>query len=461
MSLTLVQMKGLLHEIKSRLEGADFDGCIAAGDRKFILHFKNQESLLICFQEPFLRFHLTKHHWKNHPSSFSRSLTQSLHLWRLDKCDLLQDDRILLLVFTKSGESQSLICEFIPKKANCYLTDSQEQIIASLNPISNASYIPPQMSSKQPNATENILSSLETESIYLDLELQAEFDKKKHQAETQLKSQLRQNLKAKDKFSQELDAALGWEKVQHEATLLQANLYKIMKGMTKICVHDWLKENAETEILLDPTLSPAEEIAKRFQKCKKLKRAIEPLKRQLEQASKNIGKVSNLLDQLGQITSEQDLKIFCQRSYLPVFKEEVPKHALPTPALPFREFFSEAGLQIWVGKSAKDNDKLTFTHANGSDYWLHARDVPGSHVVLHLGKQKEPDEESLKDAIQAALFYSKACKNQEGEVCITQCKYVSRFGKDQPGKVQISQHRTVYAKMDQERLKKLKERKKG
>lgn len=111
------------------------------------------------------------------------------------------------------------------------------------------------------------------------------------------------------------------------------------------------------------------------------------------------------------------------------------------------------------GKSAKDNDKLTFACANGSDYWLHARDVPGSHVVLHLGKQREPDEESLKDATQAALFFSKAKDNQEGEVCITQCKYVARFGKNQPGKVQISQHRIAYAKLDVERLRKLRERK--
>ncbi len=136
-----------------------------------------------------------------------------------------------------------------------------------------------------------------------------------------------------------------------------------------------------------------------------------------------------------------------------------PKSPQNTPALPYRELITEAGLQIWVGKSDKDNDKLTFSHAHGSDYWLHARDVPGSHVILRLGKVKEPDDESLKDAIQAALFYSKAKDRKEGEVCVTQCKFVSRFGQNQPGKVQISHHRVAYAKMDPSRLRKLRERK--
>ena len=127
--------------------------------------------------------------------------------------------------------------------------------------------------------------------------------------------------------------------------------------------------------------------------------------------------------------------------------------------MPYREFVTASGLKIWVGKSAKDNDKLTFACANGLDYWLHAHDVPGSHVVVHLGRHQAPDDESLKDAIQAALFFSKAKDNKEGEVCITQCKYVSRMGKNQPGKVQISHHRVVYVKMDTERLKNLRERK--
>lgn len=459
MSLTFAQMKELLHEIKPKLEGAVFDHCTASGERKFILNFKEQHSLLICFQEPFLRFHLTKHHWKDHPQPFSKTLTHALQQWHLSDCELFQEDRILLLIFRKGNEIKNLFCEFIPKRANCLLVDSQQQVITSLNLGFQSSYTPPPLPVQQIFTTSEILSSSDIEGVYQPLELQAEFSEKKHHAEMQLRNKLKQTLKAKSKFSQELDAALRWEDLQHEATLIQSNLFKIKRGMDKVSVNDWMKDNAEVEITLDPTIPPADEVAQRFQKSKKLKRGIEPLKRQLDQTHKNTDKISGLLDQLQEITTEEELKIFCQKNYLSPLKADVKRTAKMIPALPYRELITETGLQIWVGKSAKDNDKLTFVHANGSDYWLHAHDVPGSHVVLHLGKHKEPDAESLKDAIQAALFFSKAKDSQEGEVCITQCKYVSRFGKNQPGKVQISHHRVAYAKIDLERLKTLRERK--
>lgn len=458
MSLTFTQMQGLLHEIKPLLEGALFDHCLAASDRKFILHFKNQYSLLICFQEPFLRFHLTKHPWKNHPQQFSKNITQTLHLWHLIECSLLHEDRILILVFKKGNEIKKLICEFIPKKANCHLVDNHDHMITSLNPLSYTTYSSPSQT-KHPSLPPEIISSDSIEKLYLPLEMEALFLTKKHLVGMQLKNQLTHAQRAKIIFSNELKIALDWEDVQHQATLLQSNLFKIKKGMTKVSVQDWLKDNLEVEILLDSTLLPAQEIAKRFQKSKKLKRGIEPLRRQLEQASKNVEKNSFLLQQLESIKTEQELKNFCQKNYLHPSKETAKKLTKPAPALPYRKLVTQTGLQIWVGKNAKDNDQLTFVHANGLDYWLHARDVPGSHVVLHLGKHREPDEESLKDALQAALFYSKAKDNQEGEVCITQCKHVTRFGKNQPGKVQISQHRVAYVKLDTERLRRLRERK--
>lgn len=456
MSLTYSQMKGLLQEIKPLLEEAFFETCLAIQARKFILRFKNNYSLLICFQEPFLRFHLSQHPWKEHSTPFSKTLAKVLHGYRLSRCELLQEDRILILVFEKNQEIKKLVCELIPKRANCLLITSSDEILASLNPVENELYKPPAL--QEQKIQSETVCSLQLEKSYYHLEKKAEFLDKKLYIERQLKNRLKQTNRAQIKFKQELEEAIKWEQYHHEATLLQANLYKLKKGMPFIKVNDWLKNDEEKEIFLDPVLSPSDEIAKRFQKSKKLKRAIDPLKRQLEQTYKNAEKITVLINELEKIALESELKSFCQKNYLP-FSKEIPKAKEFIPSLPYREFLTESGLKIWVGKSAKENDKLTFSYANGSDYWLHARDVPGSHVVLHLGKQHDADEESLKDAIQAALFYSKALKSQEGEVCITRCKYVSRISKDQPGKVQISQHRVAFAKIDQQRLKNLRERK--
>lgn len=453
MSLTYAQMKSLLHEIRPLLKGAVLDRCSASSHKKLILHFSNQLSLLICFQEPFLRFHLTQHEWKNHSTAFSQQLAQALHNWHLRECELLEKDRILKLFFKKGQEETFLVCELIPKRANGYLLDGQERILTSLIPTEKNVYQMPTRFFNSDQETAEIVSSAAIEQVYNPLEWQAEFLEKKQEIEKLLKNQIKNSLKAKSRFSQELAEASQWEKVQHEAKLLQSNLFRIKRGIATVTLHDWLQDR-EVEIDLDPTLLPADEITKRFQKSKKLRKGITPLKQQLEKAEQNLEKTSSLLDQLQQIESEKKLTSFCQENRL--LPKAAVKHSQSLKsALPYREFITESGFQIWVGKSAKDNDKLTFSHAHGSDYWFHAHDVPGSHVVLRLKKQAEPDEESIQDAVQAALYYSKAKNEQAGEVCMTRCKYVSRFGRNQPGKVQISEHRIIYAKADPTRLKRL------
>lgn len=120
----------------------------------------------------------------------------------------------------------------------------------------------------------------------------------------------------------------------------------------------------------------------------------------------------------------------------------------------YREFFSEAGLAIWVGKRDKDNEVLTFQLGRGSDWWMHVHDFPGSHVILRCPKSSTPDQESILDAAQLSIYFSKA-KNQLGaEVCLTQCKYVSKMGKEK-GKVQISKHKVISVKTDEKRLQRL------
>ena len=60
-------------------------------------------------------------------------------------------------------------------------------------------------------------------------------------------------------------------------------------------------------------------------------------------------------------------------------------------------------------------------------------------MILRIDKNKSPDQEALMDAAQLAFAYSKAKDESAAQVSVTQCKFVSRMGKNQPGKVQISE----------------------
>lgn len=258
-----------------------------------------------------------------------------------------------------------------------------------------------------------------------------------------------------EQAKQRLDECLLWEKVQHEGLLLQAHFHLLKRGMPEITVQDWEKEGEERKITLDPVMEPQKEIAKRFQKSRKLHRGIPHQQKQFDKTLQEETRLTQYLERLSQVTSLEGLEQWRDETGM-ILNPSSKLPSIPQPKRPYREFRSHSGLKIWVGKSAKDNDKLTFHLANGSDWWLHARDVSGSHVVIRVEKGNEPDPECLQDAIQLALHYSKA--KGDGEVTITQCKYLAKI-KGRPGAVSVSKQRTAYGRADPDRFGQICERK--
>ena len=218
--------------------------------------------------------------------------------------------------------------------------------------------------------------------------------------------------------------------------------------MNEIVVQDWENEGAERILSLDPKILPQENVEERFKEAKKLKKGLPRTEEKLAVMEDEIIKQQQRLEQAMQLTNMKSLLQFSPPKP-PKVSPEVLK------ALPYKEFTSESGLKILVGKSAKANDKLTFSYGKGSDWWLHANHFAGSHVVIKVNKNCEPDDEALKDAMHLALFYSKAQGQKEGEVVVTQCKYVARIGRNSPGKVQLSKHKVHFIKMDSRRLERL------
>jgi predicted ribosome quality control (RQC) complex YloA/Tae2 family protein len=456
MALNYEQMKMVLNQIKPLLCNHHFSSCQCINERKFIFKFDNEMQLLISLQTEFLRFHFTNHQWKTAFHPFAETLNKKLFSAKLLTLDLINEDRILKFHFEKASESFYLISELIPKRINLYLINSTNEILLSLFPQQDTHYhLPKKLDVIKTSSPELSIDLLDKH--YHALEQAAYFLEQKDNVERQLKLKLKQLNRSKEKFEQEWDRVNKWPEVLHQADLIKANLHLIKKGMTEVNLTDW---NTQEDILLklDPQISPLSIAEKLYKQSKKDKKAIEPLKKLIANSSKDILKFSELLKDLSPIQNEKELILFSQKNHIQ--KEKHSTRAEKTiPNLPYKEFKTAQGLEVWVGKSAKDNDKLTFSYASGSDYWLHVSGMPGSHVVLHLSKGIQPNEDSIQDAIQAALFFSKAKDIKAGEVSVTLCKHVSRFGKNQPGKVQISNFKTIYAKLDIERLKKLRERK--
>lgn len=459
MSLSRSEIYTLVQQLKG-LENARLQAFWELEPRQWALALEKdlkRHYLLLCFKSPFLRFHLLSHAPKGHETPFTQKWMSFLHGAILEGIEMAGNDRILKLHFQHVNKHYYLVGEFFPKRPNLYLLDHRMHILQALNPVEETQYIIPD----NPRYTEILqidpsITHKSIESLYSEKEKELRFQKNKSMAQAEISQRLKRSLKTLQKVKAELDRCRQWQEVQHEAKLLQANIYKLQKGMAEVIVSDWEKDGDERTVALDPSLEPKDDIALRFRQSKKQRAGIEHQARHLEKTESEILRLQSDLEKLKDIESLEDLHQFCQKARIKLEKPEAqPKEK---PALPYHEFMTEAGLKIWVGKNAQANEKLTFSCARGSDWWLHAADCPGSHVVLRVEKNREPDPESIQDAIQLALAYSKAKDQGDADVFLTQCKYVSRFGKGQPGKVQISKHKKVHAKFNPGRYQKIKER---
>jgi predicted ribosome quality control (RQC) complex YloA/Tae2 family protein len=105
---------------------------------------------------------------------------------------------------------------------------------------------------------------------------------------------------------------------------------------------------------------------------------------------------------------------------------------------------SSDGLEILVGRTGRDNDRLTFRLAGPEDFWLHAEGVPGAHVVVrNPGRSKTLPERTLREAASLAAWFSDAREQGAVEVRWTRRKNVRRIRGALPGTVQVKRFESV------------------
>jgi hypothetical protein len=106
-----------------------------------------------------------------------------------------------------------------------------------------------------------------------------------------------------------------------------------------------------------------------------------------------------------------------------------------------RHYLTACGLSILVGRGARENHHLTFRVARPEDLWLHARDVPGAHVILR-DPEGRAGAEDLREAAEVAAFYSEAREAAVVDVHVTRRKHL-RPGRGGPGRVFVSHSDTL------------------
>jgi len=282
------------------------------------------------------------------------------------------------------------------------------------------------------------------------------FETEKMRTVKAIQKKLSSFAKAIKKAHDQIERSKDFAEIQHMAELVKANFTKLKRGMSEITVSDWKKEDAERSIALDPLATPKEQLEEMFRKSQKLKRALSPLEALVGKLSSDLSYWKEKLTQAEGIVVLEELKTLQEACHLFVKPVSKTKEA-PSP---YHRFRSESGVEILVGKSASSNDSLTFQVANGNDLWLHAHAMSGAHVVVRKKRGHDVPSDALQDALQLALYYSKARNDLKGshEVLLTERKYVSRLPRTPKGRVVVSKHKTFTVVLDIDQIERIKRR---
>ena len=193
--------------------------------------------------------------------------------------------------------------------------------------------------------------------------------------------------------------------------------------------------NEEITIPLDPTLTPAQNSKKYFDKYGKLKRTEEAVTEQITDTESEIShleSISNALDiarsesDLSQIKEELTEYGYIKRHYTNKKGQKAQPKSKPL------HYISSDGFDIYVGKNNFQNDELTFKFATGNDWWFHAKKMAGSHVVVKSKDGELPDH-IFEIAGQLAAYYSKGRTAPKVEIDYIQKKQVKKPAGAKPG----------------------------
>lgn len=480
MSLTASEIHAVLDEIRRAIVGGWIQKIHQPSDRTIILEVrtpgKTHRLFISCDYETG-RLHLISHPMRNpkSPLAFCRYLRAHVQGARIDRIDQAPNDRIVSVHVTSKAGSRAVVCELTGKSANVLVLDEHGRIMRDLNGRREREghhYHPPDQ--RRPTAPDSTRSrftpprgageyplSAAIEMHYRDEETGRARDRAIDERRRTLNKALKKEGRRIEAWKHDLMKSEKYRTYASYGELIKANLNAITKGIDQISLIDYYDETLpEVTIPIDPAKSPKANMEDCFKKHRKFLAAGRELKPRIAQAEQHMAILRQELTAI-----EQGIWVQPQTSpslqSVPTSQHVGEGKIARDRRRLFRRFTSADGLPIYVGRNARENDQLTFGLAQSDDLWLHARGIPGSHVVVRLEKGKEPPIETLLDAATLALLYSDLKASGKGDVIYTRRKWVKKAKGQAPGSVLVTQEKSLHVNLDRQRLDALKVREKG
>ncbi|MBS5941416.1 NFACT RNA binding domain-containing protein [Ligilactobacillus salivarius] len=257
-----------------------------------------------------------------------------------------------------------------------------------------------------------------------------------------IRKNLQRNKKKLKKLSNELKATENADEYRIKGEVLTTYLYQIKRGMTKITLPNFYDNNKEITISLSNQLSPSQNAQKYFKKYQKLKIAVTFVNEQIELTKKEVAYLEEIQTQIELATPADldDIKTELQQEGYIKKKQQKSKRSSRVKINKPETFIASDGTEILVGKNNLQNEKLTLHTAKKTDIWLHAKNIPGSHVII---KSNNPSDETLFEAAMLAAYFSKFRSSANVPIDYVQVKNIRKPNGSKPGFVIYEGQKTL------------------
>ncbi len=489
--LSLLELRRAAGILKSRLVGTRLHRVVQADEFRLHLVFRGTSeghAILVSCRPDFARISSTLDIPEPLPVPLSFGQYLRAHLVRniVEDVRVSDEERQAAIAFRDlDGAGFALLLSILGARSNTYLLDDGRKSIHAMRPLEEtrrelelgAPWRDPESQKRDAGADRwaEIPDHAYLEAIedtYRQLEVARRIETLARQVENALaKEQAFLERKAVHLHEDLLESRRAVE-YRRKGELLKSVLHQIQPGTDAVSATDF--ETGETlTIPIDPTLSPSENLERYFGKYQKELRGVSAIEPQLENVQAALGRVEALRDKVRRVGGSgqpelRELETLADHPlvrrllsrYYPTARRPRPATQKPQPAagkdvssrlLPKR-YRTEQGLEIWVGRSDEGNDYLTTRLARGNDLFFHLEGYPGSHVVLRTEGRSDPPPDSVLDACELAVHFSKMKNAGRADVHVAQIKDVKKPKGVKAGLVYVLKGKTIHLRRNPKRL---------
>jgi predicted ribosome quality control (RQC) complex YloA/Tae2 family protein len=401
-------------------------------------------------------------------TGFAQVLRKELANTRLQSLEKDPSDRIVRFEFAGADElgepkRSRLLAQLTGRSANLLLLDQDNRIIQTARPTEVAgqqigdTYSAPTGESGPPAAApeSKLFRKLRTRDPSLSLSQAADdyftslleqkaFANQAASARAEIRRKLAQQQKLLRQLENDLKTHANADEQKRLGDLLLANLSTAERRGNRVSLIDYFADGApQIEIELDESVSLSGEATRRFGLYSRSKRAVSQITSRIDEVRARLSELESEQQSLEQELAANRLPVPSKslKSVPTASAGGIKRSSQKVPGT--RRYLSSDDIEILVGRTARDNDHLTFKIARPNDLWLHAADYGGSHVVIRHATRKPVPHRTLIEAAQLAAWFSQAKKDPKVDVHYTERKFVSKIKGAKPGLVRLQRFRNL------------------